>query len=142
MDWTRCVGTYVIYLSAVLHGFTNLAYFAWDYGLPDLPWVATHFFQLKAWITVHPKFFFPSPPSHWEGGGGSGCVVLSCWLGLNHNTCKIREAGFLHTCIAFTIHLYQTEPPGSYPTVVCVCKPTRSPPVTDFWGRQGEHFCY
>lgn len=31
MDWTRCVGTYVIYLSVVLHGFTNLAYFAWDY---------------------------------------------------------------------------------------------------------------
>ena len=31
-------------------------------------------------------FFPPSSPPHWEGGGGSGCVVLSCWLGLNHDT--------------------------------------------------------
>ena len=29
-----------------------------------------------------------SSPSHWEQQGewGSGCVVLSCWLGLNHDT--------------------------------------------------------
>ena len=26
-----------------------------------------------------------SSSPHWEGGGGCGCVALSCWLGLNHN---------------------------------------------------------
>ena len=31
-------------------------------------------------------FFAPSSsPPHWEGAGGSGWVVLSCWLGLNHD---------------------------------------------------------
>lgn len=53
---TRCV-LHVSSISVVLHRSTNLVYFAWDYSLPDLPWVATHFFQLKSCITskVHPK---------------------------------------------------------------------------------------
>lgn len=93
MDWTRCVGTHVIYPSVLLHGFTNLAYFAWDYGLPDL-----------------------SP--------ALGCNTFLSAEGLDYSTFKIvdkfQEAGFLHTCLAFTIHLYQTEPPGAYPTAVCV----------------------
>lgn len=79
MDWTRCVGTCVIYLSVVLHRFTNLAYFAWNYSLPDLPWVATCFLQIKVWIQtpIHLDF---TPKIE----------------------CKLQEVRFLCTYIAFT----------------------------------------
>lgn len=52
--------------------------------------------------------------------------------------CKLQEAEFLRTGVAFTTHLHQTEPPGWYPTAVCVCNPTYSPLVTDF-GRGREN---
>ena len=38
-------------------------------------------------------FLLPTPLG---GGGGSGCVVLSCWLGLNHDTMVLgkKKMGF------------------------------------------------
>ena len=39
---------------------------------------------VKPWVfSLLPCLF--SPPSH-QVGAASGCVVLSCWLGLNHDT--------------------------------------------------------
>ena len=39
--------------------------------------------------------FFPDSPSHPSGSGGgewgSGCMVLSCWLGLNHDKCLCKS---------------------------------------------------
>lgn len=80
-NWTRCVGTCVIYLSVVLHGFTNLAYFAWNCSLPDLPWVATCFFQIKVWI---------QNPIHLDFTSKIECKI------------ELQEVGFLCTYIAFT----------------------------------------
>lgn len=79
MDWTCCVGTCVIYLSVVLHRFTNLASFAQNYSLPDLPGVATCFFQIKLWIQnpIHLDF-------------------------TSKTECKLQEEGFLRSYIAFT----------------------------------------
>ena len=39
-------------------------------------------------------YFFSrfSSPSHWERGGRSDCMVLGCWLGLNHD---MRKFGFV-----------------------------------------------
>lgn len=78
-DWTCCVGTCVIYVSVVLHRFTNLAYFTWNYGLPDLFGVATYFFQIKVWIQNPIHLAFTSKIE-----------------------CELQEGGFLCTYIAFT----------------------------------------
>ena len=45
---------------------------------------------IKLFLSQPTSFTFFSPLSssspHWQGEGGSGCMVLSCWLGLNHDT--------------------------------------------------------
>ena len=45
---------------------------------------------LKPWVLSLLPFWF-SPPSHWTAGWASGCVELSCLLGLNHNSFESRK---------------------------------------------------